>query len=332
LEINSPTNGTAIKANFELWNAGVAALGWTAKSSESWLTITGNGSIATEKDKSLIEFTANPQGLSAGVYKSYVTITAGSQAKLYTVILTVGASIQPSAPSVNLTSPTSGSNFTAPATISLTADASDVDGTVAKVEFFNGSTKLGEDLTAPYSFSWNGVVEGNYSITAKATDNGGLSTTSQKSDIGVKSSVNLAPAVSLTSPTNGTNFNAPATITLTADASDADGTITKVEFFNGSTKIGEDLTAPFSFSWNTVAAGTYSITAKATDNGGLSTVSQNITITGNTISVANLAPAVNLTSPTNGSNFTAPATITLTAGASDADGTVTQSGVFQWKY
>ncbi|RPD38275.1 DUF7594 domain-containing protein [Chitinophaga barathri] len=77
---------------------------------------------------------------------------------------------------------------------------------------------------------------------------------------------NAAPVASITSPAGGASFTAPASITINATASDADGSVTKVEFFNGGSKIGEDLDAPYSFTWNNVAAGTYSLTAKATDD------------------------------------------------------------------
>lgn len=53
------------------------------------------------------------------------------------------------------------------------------------------------------------------------------------------------PTVSITSPTNGTVFAAVANITINATASDPDGTITKVEFFQGSTKLGESTTSPY---------------------------------------------------------------------------------------
>ena len=175
--------------------------------------------------------------MAEGTYKAYITIsTLLGQSEVYTIVLKVGASVQPTAPTVQLTSPTAGSNFTAPATINLTANASDADGSIVKVEFYNGSTKLGEDLSAPYSFSWTNVAAGNYTITAKATDNSGLSTTSQDANISVATNVNLAPTIQLTSPTAGSNFTAPATIALTANASDADGSIVKVEFYNGNNK------------------------------------------------------------------------------------------------
>ena len=63
--------------------------------------------------------------------------------------------------------------------------ASDFDGTITKVEFFDGSTKLGEDTTSPYSYSWTNLAVGSYSITAKATDNDGASTTSTAASITV---------------------------------------------------------------------------------------------------------------------------------------------------
>lgn len=81
------------------------------------------------------------------------------------------------APSVNITSPANGASFTAPASITINANASD-NGSVSKVEFFQGGTKLGEDTSSPYSFTWTNVAAGSYSITARATDNQNATTTS----------------------------------------------------------------------------------------------------------------------------------------------------------
>ena len=81
-------------------------------------------------------------------------------------------------PVVNITAPANNASYTAPANITISANATDADGRIAKVEFFNGATKLGETTTAPYNFAWNNVAAGNYSITAKATDDKGGSRTS----------------------------------------------------------------------------------------------------------------------------------------------------------
>jgi hypothetical protein len=76
-------------------------------------------------------------------------------------------------PSVTLTAPLAGATFTAPATISLSATATDSDGTIAKVAFYQGTTLLGEVTSSPYAWTWSGVSAGNYSLTAQATDNRG---------------------------------------------------------------------------------------------------------------------------------------------------------------
>ena len=185
-------------------------------------------------------------------------------------------------PSVSLTSPAAGSVFQAPvAFIVLTADASDSNGTIAKVEFFNGTTKIGMDTSAPYSVNWLNVQAGAYNLTAIATDNDGEVTVSSPVSITVVDPNATPPTVSLTSPIGGTVFQSPASITLTADASDSDGTITKVEFFNGLALLGTATSAPYSFNWTNVPVGTYDITAKAFDNDGASTVSSPINVSVN---------------------------------------------------
>jgi hypothetical protein len=92
---------------------------------------------------------------------------------------------------------------------------------------------------------------------------------------------NNPPTVSITSPSNGATFTAPANITINATASDSDGTVTKVDFYQGTTLLGTDTTSPYSNTWNNVAAGSYTLTAKATDNGGAFTTSSPINITVN---------------------------------------------------
>jgi hypothetical protein len=183
-------------------------------------------------------------------------------------------------PSVSITSPSNNSSFSTPASITINASASDADGTISKVDFYNGTMLLGSDASSPYSFSWNNVTAGSYTITAKATDNSGAVTTSASiAIVVVNSSSNQAPTVSITSPTNNSSYTVPASITINATASDADGTVSKVDFYNGSSLLGSDASSPYSFSWSNVAAGTYSITAKATDNAGAVTTSTSVAVT-----------------------------------------------------
>jgi hypothetical protein len=255
---------------------------------------------------------ANANIAPPGVYMLFVVGSDGvpSVAKM----VSVAAGAANGAPAVSLTAPADGASFTTPATISIAASASD-DGSVAKVEFFDGAAKLGEDAVAPYTYAWTGASLGSHTITAVATDNLGAQTASSARTVTVS---NGAPSVSLTAPANGASYLAPATIPIAASASDGDG-ITVVEFFNGTTKLGEDTSAPYTYDWTGVPAGSYSITARATDGLGAQTTSapRSVTVTG-----SNVLPSVSITSPTGGTSFRWNDQITINATASDADGSV----------
>jgi len=185
-------------------------------------------------------------------------------------------------PTVSLTSPANNATYTTPASVTINATAADADGSVTQVAFYNGSTLLGTDTSSPYSFSWTNVVAGTYSLTARATDNQGAVTTSSAVSITVNGQTsNTPPTVSLTAPSNNATYTAPASVTINAAAADADGSVAQVAFYNGSTLLGTDTSSPYSFSWTNVAAGAYSLTARATDNLGAVTTSAAVTITVN---------------------------------------------------
>jgi subtilisin family serine protease len=90
--------------------------------------------------------------------------------------------------------------------------------------------------------------------------------------------VNAPPSVQLTSPANGASYSAPASIALGATANDLDGNVTQVAFYTGAALLGIDTTSPFTFSWSSVPAGDYSLTAVATDDIGASTTSQAVAV------------------------------------------------------
>ena len=234
----------------------------------------------------------------------------------YRISGTVPVSTTNQPPIVSITAPANGTNFTAPATLAINATATD-DGSVAKVDFYNGTTLLGSDATSPYSFTWTNVAAGSYTINAIATDNLGSVSTTASVAVTV-TNVNQTPVVAITSPANNATFVAPASITINANASD-DASIAKVDFYNGTTLLGSDATNPYSFTWTNVTAGTYTLRAIATDNLGLVSTAASVTVT---VSNPNQAPVVAITSPANNATFTAPASITINADASD-DGSIT---------
>lgn len=429
----------------------------------------------------------------AGNYNQNNSGDPGDYAQVSFYALNVTHSAANNAPTISITEPSSNDTFTEGEDIAITANASDSDGTISKVEFFQGNIKLGEDNSSPYSFNWENVGRGNYELTATATDNDGSTTTSTAVSITVNSqptgydvpydipkfqailgecklqaptsstiatisdlvngyssenfyvaegdkvafnqsgslmrtelrhetnwtlsegdrslhgslkfveqtceqvtvvqihddanagsgpnkpllriykhqtkspidhlwaavkidavgentthidlglapaeyfgfdvrlangnmiidingeekmnmdvsfwdfpsywkagvylqdegeatvyfndlyegdgsSVNHAPYVSITAPTNEENFIPGGDITITADAYDTDGTISKVEFFQGNVKLGEDDSSPYSLTWNDVPTGNYTLTAKATDDETASTVSLGIEV------------------------------------------------------
>lgn len=366
------------------------------------------------------------------------------------------------APTVSITSPSNNASFAQGQSIVVNANASDADGNVMLVEFYANGVKLGEDATSPYSFTWSGASTGSHTLTARATDNQGATTTSsgvsvtitgtslpspwQSADIGsvaaagnashssgtftvngsgadiwgtadefryvyqslngngvitaqvnsiantdgwAKAGVmiretlnanaayamtvltpsngiafqrrtstggssshtgvsgqsaprwvrlqrsgntitssystngsswttvgtatislatsvyvglcvtshndgtlcaasfsnvsisggNTPPTVSITSPSAGASFTAPATIAINASASDSDGTITQVAFYQNGNLIGTDTSSPYSLTWSGAGAGSYTLTAVATDNGGLTTTSAGVSVT-----------------------------------------------------
>lgn len=136
----------------------------------------------------------------------------------------------------------------------------------------------------------------------------------------------VKPAVTITAPVFGSMFSAPASLTIEALANDSDGSITKVGFYANGTLLGTDTTAPYSYSWGNVQAGSYSLSAVATDNSGLTATSSvvNITVINGNPDPNNQPPSVSINAPNPGDVFQAPAPIPIEASAIDNDGTITK--------
>ena len=251
-----------------------------------WVRLVRQGSTVTAyssaNGNTWSMLTSRTVTLGSTVYAGIATSSHNASAITSAVVSQVSVNHQQTSnqpPTVSLTAPANGASFTAPATVSLSASASDSDGTVSKVEFYNGPTLLNTDTVAPYSWAWMSVPAGTYDVRAVAYDDKGASAPSATATITVGAVANQPPTVSLTAPANGATFTAPASVTLSASASDSDGTISKVEFYNGTTVLNTDTVAPYSWTWGSVAAGTYTVKAVAYDNAGASASSSNSTVT-----------------------------------------------------
>ncbi|MCU0430029.1 MAG: Ig-like domain-containing protein [Cytophagaceae bacterium] len=349
------------------------------------------------------------------------------------MIFVTGATINPRSstnpcdnnplPTVTLSSNLATGNLQQGTSLTFTANASD-NGTISKVEFFDGTTLLGTDLSAPYTFATSSLAVGSHSITAKATDNcGGIKISNALSYTVQGMRINTPPVVAFSSPAANARLTAPASlgvivaasdpdagdratvalylnntfiredlvaphefntsgtesalqnlaagsyvlkaiakdthgdtamafrtiivenandpcagntapsirlnnpasasisegnsITLAASASD-NGSISKVEFFDGNTLIASDLVAPYEFTTNALSAGTHIISAKATDHCGASSSSETVQVTVVAIST-NHPPVISFSSPAANTRLTAPASLGVVVAASDVD-------------
>ena len=219
-------------------------------------------------------------------------------------------------PTLSLTSPQADSIAQPPATISLEATAADSDGWIQKVEFFSGTTKIGEADGSPFQLSWSGVSSGAYSLTAVATDNaGGVSTSAPLAVV-----VDAPPVVSLSSPVSGSTVVASSSVTLVATAIDSDGSVGKVDFYANSVLV-DTATAGQASSFSCelasgLAPGDYSLTAVATDDLGLTTTSGPVSVH----VIQPQPPSLAFASLSSGAILAEPANATLSVTASDLNG------------
>lgn len=214
---------------------------------------------------------------SGGSYTITYEITEDSGAKRTSVPKTV--SVKPpenQVPTITVTTATSGTAGT-PQTI--TATAGDSDGTIASVQFRIDGSNLGAPVTqAPYTTSWTPTTAGNYSVTAIATDNAGLTKVSAAIAVTVASATPVAPnpTITVTAPKAGLVSEAQV---LMAAASVTGDTIASVQFQVNTVNEGAaDTASPYTISWTPATKGAYGIRGIATGALGGSTTSASVNV------------------------------------------------------
>jgi len=169
--------------------------------------------------------------------------------------------------------------------------------------------------TTIYSFaSWSDGGAATHIVSTPAAV-----TTYSATYVGVP---NTPPSVSLTAPANGGSAQVNTPVTVSADASDTDGTVTLVEFFDGATSIGTDTSSTYSITWTPLTTGTRNMTARATDNLGAIDTSAAVAFTVTPPPGADTEPpTATLTAPADQATDLTGA-VTLTATATDNVGVV----------
>lgn len=306
LDIFDQTTGNSFITN----NGAIAALGGTVGVTPSNTVLIGQFTTDGE-----LGFNLNVQlvRISDNKAENYVASNPEKD-ELTHYSLVYGPNVDPS---VSITKPSTGATSITGVDVEIEASSTDTDGTVTQVEFFVDNVSIGVDNTSPYSATYKGI-KGTHSITAVSTDNRNGKTTSSPVSLIVDD--NQKPTISVSLPSTANNKDE---VTITATASDVDGSIDSVEFFIDNVSIGVDKDAPYSIKWPSTS-GVHTVKAVATDDLGLSDTSDVETIT-----VSNdIAPTVSITSPVNDTNYITGSTVTITADAADQDGTISQVEFF----
>lgn len=214
---------------------------------------------------------SNSNSLTVSMPGNYsVRIASGSCFAVSDVVRVVEAQ----SPIVTITAPAASSTFEAPASFVLRVQASDADGTITKVEFYQSNTKIGEATMQPYELSIAGLQTGSYTYYAVATDNGGLQTTSTNVLVTV-SDKPIPPQVTLTAVYNesasGTNTGS---IAVNVDISNTNGGDLTVEIYDGTTLLTTLTSAPYTYVYENPSLGSHNIIVKVSDASG-NVVTQN---------------------------------------------------------
>jgi hypothetical protein len=269
--------------------------------------------------------------------KAVATDTHGNSATSSVVNIYVVTNIPPVIvrPLVGIYSPATGATYLAPTNVNIYARAVESNGLVATVQFFANSLSLGvvsnssqvivSNISTALLFplTWSNPPAGSYALKALATDTNGNTATSSVVNITIVTNLpppNVPFAISFWYPSNGQAFLAPANIGVHALVVDSN-VVRTVQYFSGTTSIGivsntsnvlltnSTQSNPFYLTWSNVLAGSYSLTALATDSAGHTATSAPVNITVTNQPPPNIPFAVGFWYPTNGQTFTAPANV-----------------------
>ena len=254
--LGDPLTGWNLAFDFPTTTQRYTPTGWGANWAQSGTRVTAqnlsyNGNLAT--------------GASTSIGFNGTWSTANPKPTAFTINGTTcgGAGVnQP--PTVSLTSPTAGQTFAAPATVPIAATAADSDGTIAKVDFYQGATLVGTDTSSPYSYNWQNVPAGSYSITARATDNAGAVTTSSPAGITVSGS--NTPTLVVSPPTLAVPETGNASFSVRLSAAPTAGVTVSTARVSGDADLTVSAGATRTFTtanWNTAQ----NVTLAAADDG-----------------------------------------------------------------
>ncbi|TGE29793.1 Ig-like domain-containing protein [Hymenobacter metallicola] len=161
--------------------------------------------------------------------------------------------------------------------VTLNATASDPDGSIIVVEFYQGQLQIGRATSPPYAIEYKPTAVGGFTFTAKATDSQGAASVSAPKNISVVAANQVPTLVTLNVPV--TTLALGGTLPLTAVVTAGTYGVDEVTFFDGATPLNDPvLTAPYAFDWKPTTPGNHALTAKVLDLDGNTTISSVVNI------------------------------------------------------
>ncbi len=276
-----------------------------------------NGNMVSTDTSDPYAYTYSSASAGTHIFEATATDNEGDDTISNTVTVEVNAK-----PTVSLT--VSPAEITLGQMVTLTAIADDSDGSVTRVSFIRGKVFQSYDdpASSTVTHTYTPVGTGERTFYAQAFDNDGAVTNSNNVTFDVvEAPVNVHPTVSISAP--HTAINEGESVTVTAIATDADGTIQSVEFRRNGITVSTDTSSPYIHTYRSASAGTHIFEATAVDDDGDETISNTVTVE------VNAKPTVSLTvSP---AEITLGEMVTLTATATDSDGTVVRVSFIRGK-
>jgi len=261
-----PTNSTTILGAASDQNGLIVTYSWSKQSGPS-------ATLAGQSTASLVL-----SNLVQGSYVFRLTATDNSGDVSFDEVT---VNVVPSPNVVPVANAGTDKTITLPSnTITINGNGTDANGSISSYLWAkqSGGTATLSNITTQ-NLTVSNLLAGSYEFKLTVTDNQGATGFDLVSLIVNSAVANISPTVSISAPVQNTQIIQGNNLVINSSANDADGNIAKVEFYNGTTKLGEDLSSPYSLTTFSLAIGSYTIFAKAFDNSGASTLSSGTSIT-----------------------------------------------------
>ncbi|WP_159439217.1 Ig-like domain-containing protein [Algoriphagus halophilus] len=200
---------------------------------------------------------------------------------------------------ISITDPAPNTVFYNGDNIDIKTQITDPNGTLSKVYFYQGDSLLTRIYQPPFQYTWPDPAPGPYNLKAVAYDILGRTSESEIVPVSVLEETlqNQPPTVEIITPSNNQSIDLGQDVLISTFPQDADGTVDRVEIYEGNNLLGTINSSPYEITWTPSSINSYTLYAKAFDTEGAEGQSGNITVNITEPPSANLPPTVEITDP-----------------------------------